>query len=581
MASSRGDADGSEGTLGSGDEEIQKARAAVRQLLNAVHVIDVLPDRSHMLAVDAKLPVHSVLTAVLSEQHPRLPRRSGALQQGVSQDGGGGGSGGGGGGGGYPGAEMRREASQMASTTLPEEEEEEELCCGLVSPSLPTNVLAEVCEIDAVQLGRPGDAAGVSDTLDDKTPTMRRWTSPDDGWGMTAHVIPSDLEKMPLGMPVTVGELADFLAHACEPEDQSDESMLDWSLSQWRTHRLKLGSKAKQDQPKDEKRQDGEEEEEEETSRLELLEASSLCGPVLVHRVPSAPARPVLCADDPEATLLKAVQLLLAYPSCDALPIVSPVRCTVVAHLTLSSCLAFMLSRLRGTELTPLADLKVGSESDASQRKFQASKVPTRSVSDAEDSMQTGAAEEKPAPWVLCKSQPLRELLAFFARTHHSLVPVVEDDAGGGVLGILSRRDLLCYLDLAMQSTRKQADEGGQSDIVVFDIAAPVEGVMKAVRRCGQSLPQEEESGKQQAEAKFSGASLVYEEEVTVKSLVLQILNAENRKVLFVQDAGSGLPPRLRRILSAGDVWRLLIGTEREALASEFQGEHVTTSVSM
>lgn len=51
------------------------------------------------------------------------------------------------------------------------------------------------------------------------------------------------------------------------------------------------------------------------------------------------------------------------------------------------------------------------------------------------------------------QSQALEELLHFFAKTHHSTIPIVEDTKGSLVYN-LSRRDLLSYLDLAMQSAR-------------------------------------------------------------------------------------------------------------------------------
>merc|ERR1712232_1047755 len=57
------------------------------------------------------------------------------------------------------------------------------------------------------------------------------------------------------------------------------------------------------------------------------------------------------------------------------------------------------------------------------------------------------------------------------------------------------------------------------------------------------------------------GAALVFEKELTLKVLLLRMLNAENRKMLFVQDGeASGSAPRLLRVLSVSDVWQLLIG---------------------
>eukprot|EP00971_Amphidinium_carterae_P206049 4089309-Amphidinium_carterae.1 len=65
--------------------------------------------------------------------------------------------------------------------------------------------------------------------------------------------------------------------------------------------------------------------------------------------------------DDPDANILKVVELLLAYPELGALPVVSPSRRTgepptteeqnketLVAHLTLASCLASCLEVLKG-----------------------------------------------------------------------------------------------------------------------------------------------------------------------------------------------------------------------------------------
>ena len=52
---------------------------------------------------------------------------------------------------------------------------------------------------------------------------------------------------------------------------------------------------------------------------------------------------------------------------------------------------------------------------------------------------------------------------------------------GGGLLGFLSRRDLLDFLDLAMQSARAgiPPEAGG----VVFDLALPVGTVLDCLRR--------------------------------------------------------------------------------------------------
>lgn len=383
-----------------------------------------------------------------------------------------------------------------------------------------------------------------------------------------------DLEKMPMGMPVTVGELADFLGHACEqrpaegaakngsdsgPERWADRvgdeaadkdeaaalppapsaDMLDWSLAQWRSHCLKRRG---EDAAKAECTAS--------TSRL-TVEERPRGGPVLVHQVPLAPPRPILCTDDPEASLLKAVELLLAYPELDALPIVSPVRCTVVAHLTLSYCLAYMLPRMRGSDVLPLGTLPVSAAVDGAPtfRKFDAK------ASKAESWADTRSSQALQAPVVLTQSQTLRELLAFFTQTHHSGVPVVEENGCGGVLGLLSRRDMLSYLDLAMQSARRCAEGQGvvpEADRVELDMGTSAEVVLTTLRRFRHLPADEAGSG--------AGAMLVHDKELTLKAAILRLLAADNRKLLFVRDGGSGQAPRLLRVVSVSDLWRLLLG---------------------
>mmetsp|Transcript_43352 Transcript_43352/g.129466 ORF Transcript_43352/g.129466 Transcript_43352/m.129466 type:complete len:625 (+) Transcript_43352:159-2033(+) len=603
-AAAGGGAGGCSSPLHEGDEAIRQARAALRSLLAGLHVLDALPERARMLAVDADLPVHAVISAVLSEQHPR-PHRSGYAHQGLHGAPGPGlppagaphedashpGSG-------APG--MRREGQTAAAA----EEAPPLLSCGTVAPSVPSNVLAEVCEFDSLGnrlLNPQVDSAPLEDGADERSPTRRRWTSPDDGWGMNLPM--QELEKMPMGMPITVGELADFLAHACAsspeaaPKDGADktqqrwaepvgdasppkasednrcsaeggEDMLDWSLAQWRAHRLKLsGHKVVPPEESEQSLTDGVESE----SRLFVEERPRYCGPVLVHRVPLAPPRPILCTDDPDASVLKAIELLLAYPELDALPIVSPVRCTVVAHLTLSYCLAYMLGRMRGNDLLPLANLAVNAQDVAdggapAQRVFDSANAPGPERTDNWAERRAHGASQP--PWVLRRSQPLRDLLAFFARTHHSGVPVVED--GGGVVGLLSRRDLLHFLDLAMQSARRcpsgTAGSSSETDSVSFDADAPIEAMLDAMQRY-RGPPADEGASVPAAPGGLGGigATLVYEQQLTLKASLLRLLSAENRKLLFVQDSDNGSPPRLLRVLSVGDIWHLLIGERQDA----------------
>jgi len=588
----------SEGADGAplGPDALRQARVALRQLLHGLHVLDALPERSRMLAVDAQLPVHSVLAKVLTEQHPLAHRRAGTR----------------------PGAQASRaggagaialltggDATGGSTNTSPP------LAVGAPSPALPSNVLAEVCEFDAGLFRSSDESLGapLEQIAEEKEQeqSMRRWTSPDDGWGMQRPM--QDLEKMPMGMPVTVGELAGFLGRACEAasadasaegaprppakassEDASGDAeadegpvdMLDWSLAQWRALRLKSSGDTEEDQKNAEQV--------EAAASLSVQEHPTAGGPVLVHRVPLTPPRPILCTDDPDANLLKAVQLLLVYPELDALPIVSPLRCTVVAHLTLSSCLAYFLGRLRGSDLLPLTGLSVmaGSAEEASTpRIFTAASQGEEESSDAwaEPRVPATVSELGPSrrPWVLRRSQPLRDLLAFFERTHHSSIPIVEDSDCGGVLGVLSRRDLLQFLDLAMQSAAKRfpvAKEGEQTgetpdavevtdgeDEVRLHLDSPVSCILEALSRyrvatlAGADDPAAASTTATPGRDARMGASLIYEREATLKTLLFSVLTAENRKVLFVEGEPGGSAPLLRRIISAGDVWQLLLGS--------------------
>eukprot|EP00747_Dinoflagellata_sp_TGD_P169510 gnl/TRDRNA2_/TRDRNA2_198652_c0_seq1.p1 gnl/TRDRNA2_/TRDRNA2_198652_c0~~gnl/TRDRNA2_/TRDRNA2_198652_c0_seq1.p1 ORF type:complete len:643 (+),score=137.59 gnl/TRDRNA2_/TRDRNA2_198652_c0_seq1:54-1982(+) len=574
-------------------EEIRQAHRYLRRLLSTVHVIDALAERSRVLVVDAELPVVGVLAAVLSEQHFRPPCKPPGPQGGSA-----------------PAAADHgtRGRANSGGEEAPAEELPP-LMCGLVAPSLPSNVLAEVCEFNMGGPTPKEEAASdaVAEDVDSmKGSTTRRWTSPDDGWGgnMTASestVTTSmhDLEKMPMGMPVTVGEIASFLALACKGETagsaaaDKDEAggdaggdppdMLDWSLAQWRKHRLKTCTKDAADEKSEESK-----------TPIFVEERPRDADPVLVHRVALAPPRPILCTDDPEATLLKAVELLLCYPHLDALPIVSPVRCTVVAHLTLAYCLAYVLGRLRGNDLLPLANLKVCAGESATSGAQQQWEPRQKGEGDSSIPLAWGERPQVSGRlWVMNKSRPISDLLAFFESTPHSTVPIVQDE-GGGFLGLVSRRDLLHFLDLAMQSTR-HVDNGSAVEgtkPVQFNTSATIEELLETVRKftpkpavageapvpgtpkspaTGALSPQPAEKTDNKA---LLGASLVYEKALTVKALLLRVLGAENRKVVFVEDLrpDDSVPPRLLRLISVSDTWRLLIGLREEGECSaEYQ----------
>lgn len=547
MSPSRGDGstvDGSSLQTDASTDEIRAARDALRQLLKELHVLDALPERSRMLAVDAELQVDSILSTVLAEQHPQTQnQRSSTVHSGgcgttedASREGGG-------------TAQMRREGVGAPEENL------HAISVGIVSPALPSNVLAEVCEFEICGTSRSEVEAEKSD--EDAAPQLRRqWTSPDDGWGMHLSSIPmQDLEKMPMGMPFTVGELADFLCHACsqtdvkkeaETGDAVDDDELDWSLSRWRAHHQRL---QRQEHGEGGGEDDPCQADKKEAARLFIEESGTSAGPVLVHQAPFAPARPILCTDDPDASILKAVELLLAYPELDALPIVSPVRCTVVAHLTLSYCLAYILPKMRGADLSPLTALMVKGSMDGSPptvRKFDASAYKTQNWAVKQ------SLEILQSPLVLTQSQTLQELLTFFAKTHHSGAPVIEENGSGGVLGLISRRDFLNYMDLAMQSEKRRlesSETNGNSEFVNFELGTSIEVLLQILR---QYRP---EAGP------CVGATIVRDEELSLKDATLRLLAAENKKLLFVQAQGES---KLLRIFSVSDLWRVLIGSSQE-----------------
>merc|ERR1712232_297316 len=173
----------------------------------------------------------------------------------------------------------------------------------------------------------------------------------------------------------------------------------------------------------------------------------------------------MLCTDDPEATLLKAVQVLLAYPELDTVAVVSAVRCTVVAHLTLGFCLAYLISRLRGSEFQPLAELCV--------RQVDAS-IPSRpqKIFVIESWIEAAHRPEEVPLWVLRESQTIKDLLAFFVATSHNSVPILAKDNCGCVLGMLSRRDVLRLLDLSLQSAFVRSLESAVVEDLQFDLEA-------------------------------------------------------------------------------------------------------------
>merc|ERR1719414_2426118 len=139
-----------------------------------------------------------------------------------------------------------------------------------------------------------------------------------------------------------------------------------------------------------------------------------------------------------------------------------------------------------GQQLLSLGQLAVRAAGDGhaqapGQRLFSSPSGVAATAADATAANNGGRASSRQQQlWVLGRSQPFRELLAFFARTPHSAVPVVEDEgSSGGVLGLLSRRDLLDFLDLATQTSRRNGAGVEVADSVSISAAMPVGAVLE------------------------------------------------------------------------------------------------------
>ncbi|CAD7963414.1 unnamed protein product [Amoebophrya sp. A120] len=69
--------------------------------------------------------------------------------------------------------------------------------------------------------------------------------------------------------------------------------------------------------------------------------------------------RPMLDVDDREATVLRAVELLLKYPRLNALPVVNAATAAVQFYVTLRQILAFIVIHVRDASLEPLCEIAV------------------------------------------------------------------------------------------------------------------------------------------------------------------------------------------------------------------------------
>jgi CBS domain-containing protein len=240
-------------------------------------------------------------------------------------------------------------------------------------------------------------------------------------------------------------------------------------------------------------------------------------------------------------------------------------RCTVVAHLTLAFCLAHLLSRLRGSELLPLASLIVGVAGETRRRQ------PSSWTAGQSWAQTPSQLPDDQAPfYVLRRCQPVRDLLSFFSTTSHSSVPIVSDDSIDRIVGLLSRRDLLRYLDLSLQSVRLSSTDAPRQEPIQLDLEAPVGAMLDVLKK--SCLPTDPDSDA----FRFYGATVTSDPQVPMKSFLVRLLTAENRKVFFVDSAEQDRPPQLLKMVSLSDAWRWLLGDEATQMTSV--ADHTTLS---
>ncbi|CAK0817069.1 unnamed protein product [Prorocentrum cordatum] len=155
---------------------------------------------------------------------------------------------------------------------------------------------------------------------------------------------------------------------------------------------------------------------------------------------------------------------------------------------------------------------------------------------------------------------------------------------------MLSRRDLLDFLDLTTQTSRRRAAGTETPEGVCFDTGLQIGAVLDALRSFRAAAASADAStaagppalagagggaagsptaagaggrgaaAEPESESRFAEAAFVYEEELTLRELLLRVLSERNRKLLFVRDTGGGGPPELRRLISVSDAWRLCVG---------------------
>lgn len=478
--------------------------------LAKIHVVEMLPERSTVCTFDASLPIYEMISTLVAVSHRPLEAW---LSDKASE------------------AEARRKVEPVAA-------------------SLASNVLAEICEFSEEK------SELREENEDGNSPQRRSWTGPNDGWGCHPKI---EGETMGwLQMPFTVQELAEFLAYSSS--ECEDGSMLDWDLSRWR--KLKEESQGADAYG-----------EEQILSRhgsllTELPSPSSAKDregswpstlSTLVQRAGGAPPRPMLRIDEPESTFLRAVELLLMHPELNALPVVSMIQRTVVAHLTLAACMAMLVQQFRGKSVEPLGELMLPD-------------TPQDFVlwKDTREALIAGEELDGDCVVLHADNDSLRDLLDFFAQTNYTAAPVVTD--GNVLVGVLGRRNLLQFLDLCMESCaivkRDDPDQGQTSEVdqreptpkdkaeapqpeeLYFDISLSLRQVIRTLE---QHLPEDR--------PKYFGCGTTTKT-LPLKNLLCEILLSDNHKVALIDMEGENAI--IRRLIHVDEVMKFLIYGDSE-----------------
>lgn len=469
-----------------------------RSFLAKVHVVDILPERSAVCTFDACLSIYEILSTLIAVCH--RTRDAWVSDNPASEAG---------------GSALQAEA---------------------VATFLASNVLAEVCEFSENPTHVMPQESDPKEAEEATEPAHRSWVGPDDGWGCQVEG-----EAMGwLQMPFTVQELSEFLLFSTAEES----SVLDWDLSRWRRHKeettglqgrsLRHGSLFRELPTS--------------TPSAERDAAGVIMSPssTLMQLIQGggAPPRPMLRIEEPESTFMTAVELLLAHPELDALPVVSMNQRTVVAHLTLSQCLALLVQHFRGPEIIPLAELML---SDAPQTFLQWHDVQGTRHSDA-------FASKSECICLDADKNTLFDLLDFFSKTNYTAVPVITE--GNILVGVLGRRNLLQLLDLCMESSVRVKQQESTEEIP-FDVTWSLRQVIETLEKY---IP---------PQSRFFGAGMTTES-LPMRIFLCEILLSDNHKVVLVEPQGENAI--LRRLIHVDEVMKLILygdGEFPESLQSE------------